>query len=497
MIDGGTLRLTNVERLSNDTDVTVASGAILDLNNFNETVDALAGAGSVELGSASLVVGFNNGTGSFSGVISGTGDVLKEGSGVQTLSGQNTYSGATFVDRGELILNAGGSIDQSTMVVGFNIGSDGIATMDGVGTTWDLSGNLLVGLDGMARMNIRNGAVMTVEGDVRVGSNNQGAASAGTLSLAGGTLDNSAGNGIDVINGTLQGHGTILGDVDNFARLAPGNSAGILNVTGNVVQTNLATLALEVGGRDNSNPQNPQFDVLNVSGNLGLDGLLDVALIGFTPTPSDTFVVASATQLVGTFTNAASGNRINLSSGGTGSFRVDYGTGSPFGPNLIVLSDFQGTGSASGDFNGDGNFNGADVDSLVAVIAAGTNNPVFDLTGDMLVNTSDLNQWLAIAGAANLPSGNPYLSGDATLDGVVDGQDFIVWNTNKFSTVAAWTAGDFTADGVVDGQDFIRWNTNKFMSSDDGGVSLVPEPSVWCLCCCWVLLVRRTFRVRV
>lgn len=282
-----------------------------------------------------------------------------------------------------------------------------------------------------------------------------------------------------------------MGDVNNFGQLAPGNSTGILDITGNVVQSNLATLAIEVGGRNNSNPQNPQFDVLNVGGNLGLDGLLDVALLGFTPLQTDTFVVASANQLVGVFSNAASGSRINLSSGGTGSFRVDYGVGSPFGANQIVLSDFQGTGSASGDFNGDGMFDGMDVDSLVVVIAAGTNNPLFDLNGDMLVNTTDLDQWLAIAGAANLPSGNPYLFGDATLDGVVDGQDFIRWNTNKFTSIAAWTAGDFNADGVVDGQDFIRWNTNKFMSSDAGGVSLVPEPASWSICLVAVFAVRR------
>ncbi len=490
--------MAGTERLHNATDVTVAAGATLDLANFNESIDSLSGSGTVALGSASLNVGIDNGTGTFAGSITGTGDVLKEGTGVQTLSGMNTYNGATFVDRGELVLNGGGQIDQSTTIVGFNIGSSGIATADGAGTTWDLSGDLLVGLDGQGRMNIRNGAAMTVEGTVTIGSNNQGAASAGTLSLAaGGTVDNTGGNGVNVVNGTLQGHGSLIANVNNFSRTAPGNSAGILSVTGNFIQAASGTLGIEVGGRDNSNPQNPQFDVLNVSGNLGLDGLLDIALIGFTPTVSDTFVVASANQLAGVFTNVASGNRINLSAGGTGSFRVDYGVGSPFGANQIVLSDFQGTGSASGDFDGDGDFDGMDVDSLVAVIATGTNNLLFDLTGDMLVDTNDLNQWLAIAGAVNLASGNPYLVGDATLDGFVDGQDFIRWNTNKFTSVAAWTAGDFTADGVVDGQDFIRWNTNKFMSSDVGGVSLVPEPSMCCLCIFGVLVVLRSFRVQV
>ena len=78
----------------------------------------------------------------------------------------------------------------------------------------------------------------------------------------------------------------------------------------------------------------------------------------------------------------------------------------------------------------------------------------------------------------NLASGNTYLEGDATLDGVVDGFDFFAWNDHKFTSVAAWCSGDFNADGVVDGLDFFLWNDNKFMSSD--GVAAVPEPGTFC-----------------
>ena len=66
-------------------------------------------------------------------------------------------------------------------------------------------------------------------------------------------------------------------------------------------------------------------------------------------------------------------------------------------------------------------------------IAAATNNLSFDLTGDGSVDLDDRDQWLADAGALNLPSANPFLVGDANLDGAVDGQDFIAWNANKFT----------------------------------------------------------------
>ncbi len=121
---------------------------------------------------------------------------------------------------------------------------------------------------------------------------------------------------------------------------------------------------------------------------------------------------------------------------------------------------------AAEDFNGDFQLDAADVDALVAAIAAGNHPAMFDLTADQLVDGEDLDAWLMFAGASNLGIGRRYLFGDANLDGVVDGQDFIVWNSHKFMSVAAWSAGDFNADGVVDGQDFITWNSNKFTSSD-------------------------------
>jgi hypothetical protein len=127
-----------------------------------------------------------------------------------------------------------------------------------------------------------------------------------------------------------------------------------------------------------------------------------------------------------------------------------------------------------GDFNADGLFNCADVDSLVGVIAAGTNDPGFDLTGDSYVDTNDLTQWLVNAGSVNLPSGSAYLPGDANLNGDVDGSDFGIWNSNKFTSIAAWCSGDFTANGIVDGFDFGIWNTHKFTSS--ATTSVVPEP---------------------
>ena len=142
--------------------------------------------------------------------------------------------------------------------------------------------------------------------------------------------------------------------------------------------------------------------------------------------------------------------------------------------NISVL--INSTCTITADFNGDGNLDCADVNALVVDIAAGLNTMTFDLTGDGLVDGADLNQWLADAGAVNLPSGGAYPLGDATLDGRVDGSDFNEWNANKFTPTAAWCSGDFNADGRVDGTDFGIWNAHKFTSASD--TAQVPEPAV-------------------
>ena len=137
-------------------------------------------------------------------------------------------------------------------------------------------------------------------------------------------------------------------------------------------------------------------------------------------------------------------------------------------------------GGPTGDFDGDGDFDGHDIDALVAEIALARHDPAFDLTRDGRVDLADRDTWLSWAGEVNLGTGRSYLLGDANLDGVVDGSDFGRWNGNKFTSMAAWTAGDFNADGIVDGSDFGIWNGGKFMSADEGAGRWLTEPRKGC-----------------
>lgn len=140
-----------------------------------------------------------------------------------------------------------------------------------------------------------------------------------------------------------------------------------------------------------------------------------------------------------------------------------------------ILLETISVGGIDADFNNDGLFNCADVNALTAAIAAGSNAAAFDLTGDGSVNLADLDKWRLDAGSANIGPGRAYKVGDANLDGGVDGSDFGVWNSNKFTSNTAWCNGNFNGDAVIDGSDFGLWNGNKFTSSD--GNAVVPEPA--------------------
>ncbi|TCR68219.1 autotransporter-associated beta strand repeat-containing protein [Bosea sp. BK604] len=152
-VNAGTLRANAANRFSAASAVTVAVGAALDANGFNQAIASLAGAGNVALGAGRLTLA-NAASTTFSGTIAGSGG-LTLAAGMQTLSGVSTYTGATAVNGGTLVVN--GSILSSsgvTVAAGATIGGSGrLPSMTVNGTlspgnspgTLTVNGNLVVG----------------------------------------------------------------------------------------------------------------------------------------------------------------------------------------------------------------------------------------------------------------------------------------------------------------------------------------------------------------
>lgn len=86
---GGIVTLSDKER------------SVLDLNNFSTSIGSLSGGGQVNLGTGNLTLNCTSSS-TYSGVITGTGGLTKKGEGTLTLDGRNTYTGPTTVLAGTL-----------------------------------------------------------------------------------------------------------------------------------------------------------------------------------------------------------------------------------------------------------------------------------------------------------------------------------------------------------------------------------------------------------
>jgi hypothetical protein len=190
----------------------------------------------------------------------------------------------------------------------------------------------------------------------------------------------------DWTSGTLH-VGTFNGKLANRRGvLAPGHSVGSTTINGNYHQTSdEAVLEIEIGGP----LAGSQFDFVNVTGGAQLDGELHLTLTGgFTPTSANTFTILhAALGFIFSFDNVANGQRLTTTDG-LGSFLVNYGIGSPFDDNQVVLSNF--LPALSGDYNQNGVVDAADYTLWRKNLGSGTALPNDDTPG---VGPDDYTRW--------------------------------------------------------------------------------------------------------
>lgn len=263
----------------NKSAVSLASGATLALDGFDQTLGSLANVGasggSVSLAGATLTTGADNSSTQFSGVISGSGGLVKNGSGTFVLNGANTYTGATKVNSGTLLISDGvtsGSLTSSqvTVAAGATLGGSGSVT----GTIQVLSGGRLApgnspGILSAGALNLASGSTLVME-------------------LAGAT----AGTGYDQI---VAGEIALSGDLQLSLSFIPfGYSFTLIENTGlDAVQGSFATIngqAFGPGGTFSLTYDSVSYDfTISYTGGTGNDVVIEAV-----PEPATWILVAVA-----------------------------------------------------------------------------------------------------------------------------------------------------------------------------------------------------------
>ena len=167
----------------------------------------------------------------------------------------------------------------------------------------------------------------------------------GSTRVVGGTITTSNGL-IQLDGGSLGGHGIINSDVQSAGTIAPdlADPAG-LAINGNLTLGGTSVMSFDLGGT----AKGVSYAALTHTGvtPVTLAGALAVQFANGLETRAfgtDPFVVFTSNQnLQGAFANVLPNARL-ATSDGHGSFRVNYGPSSPFGPNTVVLNDFAKSG---------------------------------------------------------------------------------------------------------------------------------------------------------
>ena len=203
------------------------------------------------------------------------------------------YSGTgLFLAEGVLNVTHGGYVNAAQLALAGRKVSKGIVYIDGPGSVICVS-SVAMGrtatttftFGSNARLSIANEGLLDVSGEVNVYH--------GDLALDGGRLRASRvvlhgaqlsepGDPFETgdVHVLLAGVGQVDADLENRGGIvSPGQTAGILRVSGDYTQAIDGSLQIELGGTDNSDPLAPQYDQLAIEGLAMLDGTLQVSLV--------------------------------------------------------------------------------------------------------------------------------------------------------------------------------------------------------------------------
>ena len=463
-VQAGSLVLGSAGRLTALPAVTVAGGAVLAMGG-NERIGTLAGAGTLALGAATLSTGVGGST-LFDGVVTGTGALVKQGTGRFTLAGSNTYTGDTVVESGTLALAAAGRLSDATAVnvaTGATLSlaaADTVASLQLAGTL-DGAGTLTATTYGLSsatvNANLGHGALVssgtsTLSGraaldSVTVNAGSFSLASAGRMTAtpavavdAGATL---ALGGNETF-GTLSGSGTVALGAATLGTGVTGSSTfgGVLSGSGGLDKQGDSVFTLSGGNTFTG-------ATLVSAGNLVLSGAERLANTSAVTVAGPATLTVNASEIVASLalrgTLAGTGTLTAATyalAGGTANANLGTGTLSSSGSSTMAGSSNAGTVAVDGGQLTLASANRL-ADGSALTVAAGSS---MTLSGDDRVGSLELRGTLNGSGTLTAAT---YLidSGTASANlgaGALTSTGASKLNATSAADSVAVTAGTFT-----------------------------------------------------
>ncbi len=302
----------------------VASGGLVDMNDFTLTVGSIEGAGNIVNSSATaraLSVGGNNISTTYSGVLQATGTaanmtLTKTGTGILTLASSSLFTGTVTLSNGTIKFGVNNALAAGAITIG-NAAGPVTALLDLDGKNYTTGGTLTIygttsTATSQAGVNIGAGGVLTLGGAVTVTVS--GTASNGFLPsfITGGTLE------LGTANRTITVADSINAAVDLTITSAITSAGGAFGITKAGAGTLLLTGANTYTG---TTTVNGAAGVLMLGGN----GTLGSGTNALTMT-TGVLDLNGTNQAVGTFSGAAVGTVRNSAVGTLSTFTVGNGS---------------------------------------------------------------------------------------------------------------------------------------------------------------------------
>ena len=500
IINSGNLYTAGVNTLSASSAITVNSPGILNLNptsaqtlvavgSYNQTIGSLAGNGEVIVGAATLTIGNDGTSPTYSGSIvdfGAGGNVTKIGAGSLILTGSSFYSGTTTINAGVLQLGSGGStgfIGSTSLITGLAAGTllfdystnpvistpiggavnvseegGGFVFLTGNNnysgtTTISAPGGFVIGNDGTTG-SLGTGSVMN-SGTIYFNHSDTLVVSS-PMSGSGGIVQESAG-GV-----TLTGTNLYLGGTSIQAgtlQIGNGGMTGSLASASAVTVSNGATLAF------NRTDSFTVGNIINGSGGVAQNGSGTVTLSGASTSYSGATSVNTGTLLV---TGSISGSTATVKSG------AELGGAGTVGPVNVMSGGtiLPGSSAAPGLFN---------VKTFTLGSDASGAHLALELGGTTGTNTAGvLYSELAVTGTVTL-NGDAKVSLFGGFTPAVNNVFFIILNDGADAISGAFS----NAPGGLLFSGGIEYQVNYAANGDGGAVAndvslkvlAVPEPS--------------------